>query len=374
MIDEEKSKLTSGKFDTSLVEIIESPSSDEGRVVELPSISRKSTNSERQMAFEQALVILSERSEGLSNNDAVKCLDFFDVLYCKEDGTDNGFRHQYASIFDVMSGSYNAEKNDPDFAPTETMDHLSESIGFIQQSMPQSLSPDFQKKFGKLVDHINLEYKKLNYIIRQNRLQQESIEGSDKQFNNTIRLQQQRMELLSKRIYEKENQIDRMQREYIAILGIFAAVVIAMNGSIVFTSSSINAIAGQNILYLAFIISIVGAFLFNVLFSLFTFVYRMVRQNGTTWGILSKETFTKINRWIIGMIVVLSFTSCLFGCLENDSFLSHLFSAIEDAIAFDASASDSIAETPIDSTDDELGSAVSDSSNQQQLSYDAVAG
>ena len=74
------------------------------------------------------------------------------------------------------------------------------------------------------------------------------------------------------------------------------------------------------------------------------------------------------------MIVVLFFTSCLFGCLENDSFLSHLFSAIEDAIAFDASASDSIAETPIDSTDDELGSAVSDSSNQQQLSYDAVAG
>lgn len=243
MIDEEKSKLTSGKFDTSLVEIIESPSSDEGRVVELPSISRKSTNSERQMAFEQALVILSERSEGLSNNDAVKCLDFFDVLYCKEDGTDNGFRHQYASIFDVMSGSYNAEKNDPDFAPTETMDHLSESIGFIQQSMPQSLSPDFQKKFGKLVDHINLEYKKLNYIIRQNRLQQESIEGSDKQFNNTIRLQQQRMELLSKRIYEKENQIDRMQREYIAILGIFAAVVIAMNGSIVFTSNMSRALS-----------------------------------------------------------------------------------------------------------------------------------
>lgn len=172
------------------------------------------------------------------------------------------------------------------------------------------------------------------------------------------------METLSKRIYEKENQIDRMQREYIAILGIFAAVVIAMNGSIVFTSSSINAIAGQNILYLAFIISIVGAFLFNALFALFTFVYRMVRQNGTTWGILSKETFTKINGWIIGAIVALFLTSCLFCWLESDSLLPHLFSAIEEASAFDASAGDSITETPIDSLDDELKPTVSDSRNQ----------
>lgn len=74
-----------------------------------------------------------------------------------------------------------------------------------------------------------------------------------------------------------ENKAKRMQTELIGILGVFSAITLAFNAGVSFTTSSIGTTTSNtNIFQIAFIVSVVGFFLFNTLYAAFSFVYRLV--------------------------------------------------------------------------------------------------
>lgn len=73
-----------------------------------------------------------------------------------------------------------------------------------------------------------------------------------------------------------EAELGKQQREYIAILGIFAAIVLAFTGSIVFSTSVLKGINTVSVYRIIMISLIIGLVLINVLFGLFYYVDRLV--------------------------------------------------------------------------------------------------
>lgn len=73
--------------------------------------------------------------------------------------------------------------------------------------------------------------------------------------------------------------MDNSQKEYIAILGIFAAVVLAFTGGIAFSTSVFNNIAQASFYRTIAMALIIGLVLMNVLFGLFYYINSLVDKN-----------------------------------------------------------------------------------------------
>ena len=73
------------------------------------------------------------------------------------------------------------------------------------------------------------------------------------------------------------NMQDDLQRNYVTILGIFAAIVIAFAAGSTFSSSVIQSMASVSIYRLAFVMMVRGLFLFDLVMALFFFICRVAK-------------------------------------------------------------------------------------------------
>lgn len=79
----------------------------------------------------------------------------------------------------------------------------------------------------------------------------------------------------------KENLIKetkKIEKEYVAILGIFASVVLAFVGGMVFSSSVLQSIEQVSIYRLVLVSLIIGLVFVNIIFSLFHYIDKIVRH------------------------------------------------------------------------------------------------
>ena len=78
-----------------------------------------------------------------------------------------------------------------------------------------------------------------------------------------------------------------MQNEYITILGIFAAIVLAFTGGMTFTSSVLENLHKSSIYRIVFIALIVGCILFNLIWLLLDFIRNLnehtIRKTWMFW-------------------------------------------------------------------------------------------
>lgn len=90
----------------------------------------------------------------------------------------------------------------------------------------------------------------------------------------------EKIESVSNEFEEKANTLSndiqsgqrRMQNEYITILGIFAAIVLAFTGGMTFSSSVLENIHKSSIYRIVFITLIIGCILFNLVWLLIDFM------------------------------------------------------------------------------------------------------
>ena len=69
----------------------------------------------------------------------------------------------------------------------------------------------------------------------------------------------------------------RMEKEYVAILGIFAAIVLAFVGGLTFSSSVLQNINNVSIYRIILVAAVIGLVLINILYGLFYYIDRLVR-------------------------------------------------------------------------------------------------
>ncbi len=235
---------------------------------------------EKRDSLTEVLIELSQSQSILK--EAKDRVSFFKRLESIYYNDDENFRHYYSDIFSTLT------LIDGD-STLGSLDILAQNIQAIKDGyIPKNIDEngniiDIRKEIVKLYDHTNLDIARINYTktmtnetlseLAKNKLLvanleqkvQESEDSLKKLSNNTI----DDLKQLSNQVQERQ---EDMQKEYITILGIFASIVLAFTGGIVFSSSVLENIDKPSVYRITLITFIIGLVFFNLIWVLIDFI------------------------------------------------------------------------------------------------------
>lgn len=207
---------------------------------------------EKQCILENILVDLSTSQNLLETN-----IDEF-IGKLKEVYGDKEFRHMYSGFYATIT-VIDAESN---------LDILSQNIGILYRKIRHdyeesttNISENTYRGITKFYDHVNLDIARINYL----RGVSKTAEELKQQVTETRKESSQLMKKAA-----------GMQKEYIAILGIFSAIIVSFFSGIGFSSSVLANINASSIYRLLFVVVLEGVVLFNLLGLLTNFIYKIV--------------------------------------------------------------------------------------------------
>lgn len=203
--------------------------------------------------------------------------DYEDTIASLLEIYDGGYRQMYSEIFPIIVEIWFI--NSPD-----GLDFLTDNMECVRQSIKEHIrdrskepsedktkDPDeFKKLYGrvlKLSDHINLEVQRLRDYEG---IRRESFESVHK-LSNDIKEAQKALE-------KSKKKVRKMQTEVVVILGIFAAVVMAMSGGFSLLGSSLEGMSSTDPYKIAFVVLLCGMVLFNTIAFLMISIKNMVGE------------------------------------------------------------------------------------------------
>ena len=191
------------------------------------------------------------------------------------------FRHYYSEIFGTITVIKNDDKYDMQTL-IENMNKIFQAVKVRHTDSNEDIDEEFFLKVKKLYDHVNLDVSRIKYtetiinkITEQNQMTSEEL----------------------KRINDKA---EKMQRDYVAILGIFAAIIIAFVSGLTFSTSVLNNIDKVSIYRLVFITVLTALFVFNLLNLLLDFLAKINKVPPDSHGSL----IGMINNVLLSAIVI----------------------------------------------------------------------
>ncbi len=219
-------------------------------------------------ALAQSQELLQDKQERFK---MYKCLEALYDAQKKEER----FRHFYSDIFSVLTQiQLNPKLGD--------MEILGQNLDIIRKGyQPQNQAEDgrtidISDSINKLYDHVNLELARIRYSDSGDRKISE--EEAIKEVRTQMNALQSEMGEMQSKMEETEKKISDQQREYIAILGIFAAVVLAFTGGMVYSTSVLENISNVSIYRIVLVSLVIGFVLLNILFALFYYIDKLVNK------------------------------------------------------------------------------------------------
>lgn len=224
---------------------------------------------------------------------------------------DERYRHFYSDIFTVLTQiQHDSSQGD--------INILGQNLSVIRAGYnPQNRDSegtiiDIGDSIQKLYDHVSLDIARILYSDAGDR----KTSGEEAIIDVQSQINQIQTEIDKAKIAQKnvENELGKQQKEYIAILGIFAAVVLAFTGGIAFSTSVLNNINTVNIYRIIIVSLIIGLVLVNVLFGLFYYVDRLVN------GLNEERKKLKpliISNIVIGILLIITVCAWSCGLVEN---------------------------------------------------------
>ena len=220
----------------------------------------------------RTLLLELAKNENLLEAESVS-IDIYERLedlYCPDEITEH-FRHFYSDIFEVLS----LVKLDSTMGSIEI---LGQNLCILYENYePTAQNKDVSKELKKLYDHVSLDIARMSYA-----------DAGDYRISGkqTVQELQDKVDALTREIkeaHEKQEQLKKelanQQREYIAILGIFAAIVITFIGGLAFSTSVLNNIDKVSTVKLMLISLTIGLVLVHILFGLFLYLDRIVNSS-----------------------------------------------------------------------------------------------
>ncbi len=222
----------------------------------------------------------------------------------------DGYRQMYSEIFPmIVDIRSEKQKGGLDFL-TNNLESVREYIKDIIQKYDDSKEErhydldSYKRLYGrvlKLSDHVNLEVQRLD-----------DSEGIRADTRNTVDVLQAKISKTQNDLKKARGKVRKMQTEVIVILGIFAAIVMAMSGGLTLMGSSMEGMSTTGIYKIAFIIILCGFVIFNTIAFLMTCIRRMVSElyeDEDSQGEMSKTVISVIsnNRFIITFDIMMIF-------------------------------------------------------------------
>lgn len=188
---------------------------------------------------------------------------------------DDGFRHYYSDIFAKIF-----EIKSDETLSSGTLETLLFNLQFINEhymskSTDKNGEPiNVSKSIHKLYDHVSLEIARMSY--------------SDKgdvwvaQQGATLMNLSNKVEEIQEDAKNIRDSVEKSKLDYIAILGIFASVVLAFVGGMTFSTSVLNNIKDVSIYRLLIVALAIGIVFVTVIFFMFYFIGILTRHNQFT--------------------------------------------------------------------------------------------
>ncbi len=228
--------------------------------------------------FKQILLQLAESQSFLKSlKQQKKFCSRFDRLY--DEGNGVYFRHYYSDIFQVLMQL----QRDNTLGSMET---LAANLSWLVENY-QTLHTngnDISICLKKLNDHVSLEMARFNYFEQQYNNTKENSDLKElyakveelKQVSDEYYPQIDDLKQVSDEYYPQiddlKQKLNSAQQEYVAILGVFAAVILAFVGGITFSSSVLQNIASVSIYRLLLTVDLLGFILINTISLLLNFI------------------------------------------------------------------------------------------------------
>ena len=178
---------------------------------------------------------------------------------------DDDFRHQYSLFFDEVLKEI--------FEKTEGKDieTFRENLSSIRKFVCNDRENPFQQKIVRLYDHLWLEISRWEFLFgKAGRL-------------TSMEDRLNKIDALSKEVEERakgaEDRFSRLQVDFVAILAIFAAVVIAFSTGSNYLSSALSSINTVSLKPLVAVVSLCGFVLANILFMLMYFIGQLTGKS-----------------------------------------------------------------------------------------------
>lgn len=239
-------------------------------------------------------------------------------LYDAEPNTKR-FRHFYTDIFSVLTQvQQNTELGDINILG-QNLDIIRNGYNPQNKALDGQRTIDVSDAINKLYDHVNLDIARIAYSDGADRRisGESSLETLHAQINSLytdvqkVQAINKDFEATQKKLSDVEFKLDNSQKEYISILGIFAAVVLAFTGGIAFSTSVLNNIAQASIYRMIGISLVIGLVLVNVLFGLFYYIHSLVNKE-------KKDILPLIiSNIFFVVLLVLTIMTWNFGFVEN---------------------------------------------------------
>lgn len=190
------------------------------------------------------------------------------------------FRHFYSDVFSVLT-----QINDGD--DQGSIDVLGQNMDILlcgyqaKNSDDEGKLIDISDQIRKLYDHISLDIARIKYSEKGDVevSGQESIEKIRSQINDD----ESKIITLQDSVKEATVKADKMQKEYVSILAIFAAVIGVFFSGVGFSTSVLSNIDKSSIYRILLGVTILGMFLFNLLALLLGFIREIVVNK--TWSL-----------------------------------------------------------------------------------------
>ena len=200
---------------------------------------------------------------------------------------DGHYRHFYSDIFPLLTQIFRGESSG-------SIDVLGENLRMIREGYQpinkdaEGNPIDIQSNLLKLYDHVNLEIARINYtnnFIRQ-AVNTEQVDELQNKVKTLIKDTENRQTEFNEKVAEFNSEIkdtqeklDKSERDYIAILGIFSSVVLTFTAGIAFSTSVLNNISQVSIYRLIGTALVIGLVLINILFVMFHFTGKLVKND-----------------------------------------------------------------------------------------------
>ena len=265
------------------------------------------------------LVTLAQSENLLSDKNARKDIykELEDIYYSPDE---DGFRHYYSDIFAQLFEirSDESSSNGSTAILLENLRFLNEHYKAINTDKNGKII-DVSKSINKLYDHVNLELARMAYSeIGDYQLSEQGM---------TLNDLSEKVSNLQKDADDIHRSLDKAQTDYIAILGIFASVVLAFVGGMAFSTSVLENIKDVSIYRLLTVAIIIGMVFVTVIFLMFYFV-----------GVLTGRKLTdersivplRLSYVVFICMIVLVFAMWCLGIVESrDSRIKKNFESIE---------------------------------------------
>ena len=251
---------------------------------------------EKRLALSKLLYELAANQDALKEkSDRIACYKKLEDIYYK---SDNNFRHFYSDIYSALT----VIDGNPE---SGNINILAQNMEIIKEGYKGNVNRDtdgncidVSKEVTKLYDHVNLDIGRLNYtrrITEDTKAELARASQLIEKLQRQVDESKEEMEKASAEFERKANTLSddiqagqkKMQNEYITILGIFAAIVLAFTGGMTFTSSVLENLHKSSIYRIVFIALIVGCILFNLIWLLLDFIRNLnehiIRKTWMFW-------------------------------------------------------------------------------------------